>query len=50
MQQNQEFISIVDKWSLYDNCDSMHPIVEGNKIIDPQKLIKIKELCQRRNQ
>lgn len=44
------FISIVDKWSLYDNSDSMHPIVEGNKIVDSQKLIKIKELCQNRNQ
>lgn len=44
------FISIVDKWSLYDNSDSMRPIVEGNKIVDSQKLIKIKELCQNRNQ
>lgn len=44
------FISIVDKWSLYDNSDSMRPIVEGNKIVDSQKIIKIKELCQNRNQ
>lgn len=40
------FIPIVDKWSLYDNSDSMLPVVDRNKIIDQQKLIKIKELCQ----
>jgi len=44
------FIPIVDKWSLYDNSDSMRPIVDGNKVVDSSKLIKIKELCQNRKQ
>lgn len=44
------FTSIVDKWSLYDNSDSMRPIVDGNKVVDSFKLFKIKEQCQNKKQ
>lgn len=42
------FAPIVDVWSLYDNSDSMRPIVERNKIVDSTKLSKIKLSCQNR--
>ena len=44
------FIPIVDKWSLYDNSDSMLPIVNMNNVVDSQKLFKIKELCLNKKQ
>lgn len=40
------FIPIVDRWSLYDNSGYIRPIVEHNKIIDNDTLLKIKQLCQ----
>lgn len=42
------FAPIVDHWSLYDNSIDPMPIVVANEIIDPLKLIKIKESCQNR--
>ena len=44
------FIPIVDTWSLYDNSDSMLPIVNMNNVVDSQKLFKIKELCLNKKQ
>ncbi len=40
------FAPIVDKWSMYDNINSMQPIVERNEIIDNKKLETIKAICQ----
>lgn len=40
------FIPAVDKWSIYDNSNSMTPIAIANKVIDLEKFIKIKELCR----
>ncbi|MDE5902128.1 MAG: zeta toxin family protein [Muribaculaceae bacterium] len=42
------FVSIVDYWSLYDNGNSMKPIVVNNEIIDDKTIQKIKALCQNR--
>lgn len=42
------FAPIVDMWSLYDNSNSMQPIVERNIIVDSIKLNKIKQSCQNR--
>ena len=42
------FIPIVDKWSLYDNSNSMQTIVDRNMIVNEKKLNKIKELCLNR--
>ena len=44
------FVPIVDLWSFYDNSDNALPIVKNGIIIDPDKLIKIKELCQNRKE
>lgn len=41
------FVPIVDSWSLYDNSLNQQPIVENNKVINSQQLIKIKRLCQK---
>lgn len=40
------FIPVVDRWSIYDNSNSMTPIAIANKIIDLEKFIKLKESCQ----
>ena len=40
------FVPIVDLWSLYDNTDSLKPIVERNNEINPDLLYKIKFQCQ----
>lgn len=40
------FVPIVDKWSLYDNSNSMSPIVDRNEIVDFVKLSNIKQQCQ----
>lgn len=42
------FIPIVDKWSLFDNSNSMQPIVEENEILDQVKLNLIMELCRKK--
>lgn len=39
------FAPIVDTWSLYDNSNLTIPIVVRGKIIDENKLSKIKEAC-----
>ncbi len=40
------FIPSVDKWSMYDNSNTMTPIAIANKVIDLNKFNKIKELCR----
>lgn len=42
------FIPIVDNWSLYDNSNSMRPIVDKNEIINNEKLTEIETICQNR--
>lgn len=42
------FIPIVDKWSMYDNSNTMVPIAIANKVVNVNKFNKIKELCQRK--
>lgn len=42
------FIPIVDNWSLYDNSNSMQPIVDKNEIINNDKLTEIETICQNR--
>lgn len=42
------FIPIVDNWSLYDNSNSMQPIVDKNEIINNEKLTEIETICQNR--
>lgn len=40
------FAHIVDYWSLYDNSNTMLPIVDRNQVVDKDKLSKIKKSCQ----
>lgn len=40
------FAPIVDRWSLYDNSDQIHPIVNRNIIIEKETLSKIQKSCQ----
>ena len=42
------FIPIVDNWSLYDNSNSMQPIVDKNEIINNEKLTAIETICLNR--
>ncbi len=42
------FAPIVDYWSFFDNSFDQDPIVVSSEIINPNKLSKIKELCQSR--
>ena len=37
------YVPIVDSWSLYDNGDSMSPVVEENVVIDSKKLSNIRQ-------
>lgn len=40
------FIPIVDKWSIYDNRNSMQPIVDRSEVINYNKLKEIEMLCR----
>lgn len=42
------YVHIVDNWSLYDNSMNQLPIVEGNIIINEDKLKNLMELCLQR--
>lgn len=44
------FVPIVDSWSLYDNSDAMHSIVESNSVVDEIKLSEIKLICQKKKE